>query len=158
MEKKENVATNAKSKTKTYTVYQSKYSYGYLVADTDDFRPDRDTHEYFEAEDGAEWYGVVVMSIFASKHAIESEGYDMDDVEKMDDDEMLEMLKDVLPEERFYDWQDNIAYIDECDEDYEPDYIHGNENTVDYKGVYVNCELKYKFTLDGGEVKSEIVW
>lgn len=149
---------NTNSNTKTFTIYQSKYSYGYEVADTDNFRPDGDTHECFEAEEGAEWYGTVLLSIFARTHEIESEGYDMDDVEKMDDDGFLEMLKNVLPEDRFYDWQDRIAYVEECEEYYEPCYNKGYDREVDEYGVYANCELKYKFTLNGGEVKTEIVW
>lgn len=152
----ENYGPESREK-KTYIVFQDKYNKYYGVTDVEDFNEDNpDIMEYFEAEDGAEWYGTVVESL--RLRADDIDDFDLDDIKCMCDEQLMSVFRDYLPEEDFYDFEENGAGITECEEDYIPSYNKGYERDVDHEGVSITAEIKFKFILDGGEVKSEIVW
>lgn len=146
-----------KKENETYTVYQTNYSYGYGVSDEYVSPNEDDITESFEAEEGAEWYGVDIMSFTIPADDIEDAGYDIDEVEGMDDNKLIEMLKEVIDDDKLYDWE-NGGNIEECDEDYKVTGPKGFGVERYYNEVVVTAEIKYKFWIENGDVKYSVVW
>lgn len=146
-----------KKENETYTVYQTNYSYGYGVTDEYVSPNEEDITESFEAEEGAEWYGVDIMSFTIPANDIEDAGYDIDEVEGMEDNKLMEMLKEVIDEDKLYDWEKG-GNIEECDEDYKVTGPKGFGVERYYNEVVVTAEIKYKFWIENGDVKYSVVW
>lgn len=149
---------------KTYVVYQDQYGRGYEVYDPDPANDDQfnskpnefDVVEKFEAEEGAEWYGYLDESINIKKEWIEDEGYSVEQLKKMSRTELYNAVYKCLPdpEKEFSDWE-NGACIIECDGD-KPNEAYDFEHNYD-DWFLVIVDVKYKFTMSNGEVKSERV-
>ena len=147
-----------KKENETYTVFQTYYSYGYIVVKKYVSPDEEDITESFEAKEGDEWYGVDNMSFTITADDIEDAGYNIDEVEGMDDNKLMEMLKEVIDEDELYDWV-NGGNIEKCDEDYKvsgPNSCGGVERY--YNKVVVTTEIKYKFWIENGDVKYSVVW
>lgn len=144
---------------KKYVVYQDKYVTGYKVYDPSDpesSKPNEfDVVEQFDVEEDAKWFGYLNETIKIKKEDIEYEGYTVEQLEKMSTTELYNAVFECLPdpEKEFSDWG-NGANIIECDEDKKNEAY---DVIDDGDWVVVTVDVKYKFTMWDGEVKSERV-
>lgn len=142
----------------TATICQMTYMPDYQVMEEEHSVNEVGIIDSFEAEDGAEWYGYVretfTLSAEDIKDAVKDAGYDADKMDEMTKEEKYRMVMGLVDEEVLCN-PDNYSIITECDKDYKCDVIEIEEN-VD--GDFDICvEVKFKFTLDGDEVKKQLV-
>ena len=142
---------------KTYTVYQTNYSTGYGVYEED--KPNQmipqemDILEQFEAEEGAEWFGYTVESLSLTNDDIEDDGYTIEQIMGMCGKERYDVLVDIISEKELYDME-NGGLITECEEDKECEAYDVYEEG---DGIDFTMEVKFRFTMEGGGVKFELV-
>lgn len=145
---------------KTATICQISYMPDYQVVEDEHSINDEYLIESFDAEDGAEWYGYVAETFNLSaediKDAVKDAGYDADKMDEMTKEEKYRMVMGLVDEEVLCN-PDNYSIITECDKDYKCDTIEieGDVDEDEYLLIYV--EVKFKFTLDGDEVKKQLI-
>jgi len=145
-----------------YIVFQTKYSYGYgITTDAEEIYPSskNDIIGSFYAEEGAEWYATNALNLHIDCEDIEDEGYEPEElVETMDGDKFREILHAVLGDtDPYKEDPERGGAFSECDEKFKgPDV--GFERYKDGDRVFIQTEFKYRFWIENGEIKSELVW
>ena len=145
----------------TVTICQLSYMPDYQVKEVMEENHsinDEDIIDSFKAEDGAEWYGYVEESFTLSaddiRDAVKDAGYDADKMDEMTKEEKYRMVMGLVDEEILCN-PDNYCTITECEKDCKCDFIGIEENVDGDFDIYI--EVKFKFTLDGDEVKKKLI-
>jgi len=144
----------------TVTICQISYMPDYQVVEDEHSINDEDIIESFKAEDGAEWYGYVAETFTLSaediRDAVKDAGYDADKMDEMTKEEKYRMVMGMVDEE-FLCNPDNYSIITECDKDYKCDTVEIEGDVDEDEKLLIYIEVKFKFTLDGDEVKKQLV-